>query len=402
MTRGRRVIRASLFLLTLWVGSVCADETENAFSPTRYQWYGFFTQGAFYAANNNYFGKNDRRVTFDFREVGIGGNYRVTPRQRVAGLLLSRDAGATDDDHVRVDHLLLDSQWGAQGDWHFSSQLGRVKIPLALLNETRDVATTRPSILLPQGIYFDNARKYLINSNGMYLHANHVGIGTSTTYTFGAATANGVNNPETEASFLGIDHPGHLQALTSYMLRVKYASLPSGLTALAQLSVSRNRYRAAASDYLTGGAITAPSLFLSLDKYWSPVGFRSEFFAARVRRSGFGPVIPDSANQMRSLYGELYYNGASASTFVRYDASYIDITDKHGTTLAAATGRPAYDFFARDITLGYRQYMFGTASVSFEYHYIDGTQWLTLADNPVAADHNRYWHILAAQFTINF
>lgn len=402
MSRWHRAVRASVALLSLWVSCVFADEKTDIFSPNRYQLYGFLTQGAFYARGNNYFGQNDGRLGFDFREVGLGGNYSLRPAHRVAGLLLSRNAGATDTGALRVDHLLLDSHWGAAGDWNFSSQLGKVKIPLALLNETRDVAATRPSILLPQGIYFDNARRYLINSQGVYAHASHVENGKSTTITLGVASPNGIDNPETEAAFLGLDHPGHLEAIPGYLFRVKYASIQSGLTALVQLSLVRTEYHPAEFDYLSGGELRIPTLHLSVEKYWSPIGFRSEFMGAKVKRSGFGPFIPDSANSMRSLYGELYYNGASTSLFVRYDASVIDISDRHGTTLAAATGRPNYDFFARDFTVGFRRDLFRRASLSFEYHYVDGTQWLTLADNPVAADHKRYWHILATQFTINF
>ena len=210
-----RDICAVLFSSLAWTTLASADDSLNDVTPSRYQGYGFLTQGAFYARNNHYFGRNNRRVTFDFREIGLGGNFSVSPRHRVAGLLLSRDAGKTDNNRIRVDHLLLDSKWGRLEDWEISSQLGRAKTPLGLFNETRDVAATRPSVLLPQSIYLDNARKLLINSDGLFLRAHQWTTDGDTMVLLGLASPTGVNNPETEARHLGMDHPGHLVAKPS-------------------------------------------------------------------------------------------------------------------------------------------------------------------------------------------
>jgi len=396
------LINVTLAVLGLSGGVAVADDSSGDFGPRRYQWYGFLTQGALYARGNNYFGQDNGHVSLDFREIGLGGNFSLTPKQRLAGLLLSRDAGATDDGNVRIDHLLLDSHWGSLANWQIRSQLGRVKIPLGFFNETRDVAASRPSILLPQSIYFDNARKFLINSDGVYLRANYLTEASDTVGTLGVAITNGVNNPETESHHLGRNHPGYLAPKPGGVLRVVHSRRSSGTTLLAQIGTNVSEYRPEAVDYLTDGRIDTRALWLGWDQNWNPISVRIEAFRANISRRGFGPVIPDSTNRVFGSYGEVGYDWQRAHLFLRYDVSYVDLDDRQGIKLSAATGRPAYDFFARDWAAGIRYNILSNASLSVDYHYIDGTGWLPISDNPVVSDRARYWHLLATQLTINF
>ena len=48
-----------------------------------------------------------------------------------------------------------------------------MKTPLGLYNDTRDVAFTRPSILLPQSIYFDRTRKLALAADGVHLYGEY-------------------------------------------------------------------------------------------------------------------------------------------------------------------------------------------------------------------------------------
>ncbi len=51
-------------------------------------------------------------------------------------------------------------------------RLGRIKTPLGLCNETRDVPFTRPSIFLPQAIYFDKVRNMLLSTDGIMVYGD--------------------------------------------------------------------------------------------------------------------------------------------------------------------------------------------------------------------------------------
>ena len=391
-----------LAILFLWASPLRAEETAALLGSHPYQWYGFVTQGAFYARNNNYFGQSNGKVSFDFRELGLGGNFNLTPRQRLAGLLLSRDAGETDNASIRIDHLLLDSQWATVNGWQLSSQLGRIKIPLGLLNETRDVAATRPSILLPQSLYFDNARRFLINAEGIKARAHLLTNESDTSVSVAVLVANGINNPETESYFLGTDHPGHLTAKPGAQIRLVHTRRATGTTLLAEYGINSARYLPSATDYLSAGRSDLSVYWLSLRQDWYPFEVRTEMLRINAHRRGFGPVIPDSTNYAFGWYGEANYTWRRTEAFLRYDVSYVDLDDKSGTALAKATNRPAYDFFARDWTTGVRYHVTSSVSVSMEYHYVDGTGWLPIADNKDPSERKRYWHLLATQLAVSF
>lgn len=60
-------------------------------------------------------------------------------------------------------------------DRRLGVRVGRVRLRLGLYNDTRDVAFTRPSILLPQSIYFDRTRELQISGDGILFYAEERG-----------------------------------------------------------------------------------------------------------------------------------------------------------------------------------------------------------------------------------
>ena len=72
---------------------------------------------------------------------------------------LSRTAGEGSPGNIRLDYGFIDYTFSNQENSQFGIRLGRMKNPLGFYNDTRDVPFTRPSILLPQSIYFDRTRK---------------------------------------------------------------------------------------------------------------------------------------------------------------------------------------------------------------------------------------------------
>ncbi len=125
--------------------------------------HGFLSQGIVFTSDNRLFGSSENG-SLDFREAGIHLSWRPGPDLQLAGRLLSRRAGASDDGDARVDYALID--WAAvSGTWgRAGGRLGCVKNPYGLYNKTRDVAFTRPSILLPQSIYFERTRNLAMAS----------------------------------------------------------------------------------------------------------------------------------------------------------------------------------------------------------------------------------------------
>lgn len=388
-----------LALFALWLaaaGSSSADEPQV---------HGFITQGWFKTDSNNYFGPSSRAAgSWEFDEFGINPSWKPNDHVRYSALFLMRQAGGTDNNSLRVDHAIADITLDRATNSTSGVLLGRIKTPFGFYGETRDVAETRPSILLPQSLYFDQARKYVINADGAQLYWNRWGDDSSNTHVaFEIAHQNGIDNPETETTFLGADFPGQLRQGPSYGLHVTH-DRNGGRTKFALFVTTTPKgveYTPAPVDVLQAGTMRIDSLWLSfhqeLGQRW---GITSELFLPRFKYSGFGPFIPDKTTYPQGYYVELQFRPAPKwETFVRRDIAYLDRSDKSGERLSAVSGRPAYSFFAKDSTVGARYHITPKLSLSAEWHSVDGTEWLPVQDNPNYSATSRYWNLFATQLS---
>ncbi|MBZ0096239.1 MAG: hypothetical protein K8H75_12830, partial [Sulfuricella sp.] len=171
--------------------------------------YGFVTQGYFKTNTNNFYGKS-QSGSFDFNEIGVGAGFVLNDTVSVGGLLLSRKAGNADNGSVRLDNLVFDVK-ALRGENSITGvRLGRNKIPFGFYNATRDMAMTRPTLLLPQSVYHDHSRNFLINADGLEAYHERWDDESYTRFALLYEKNNGIDNPQTEIYFMGMDWPGKL------------------------------------------------------------------------------------------------------------------------------------------------------------------------------------------------
>ena len=84
-----------------------------------------------------------------------------------------------------------------------------MKNPLGFYNDTRDVPFTRPSILLPQSIYFDRTRKLAIAADGVHLYGEYRSDYGDVSFQAGVVRPL-VRGDEAEAAVFGVLLAGHL------------------------------------------------------------------------------------------------------------------------------------------------------------------------------------------------
>ena len=352
---------------------------------------------------NEYFGNSTDGST-DFRELGLSVR-KEFEKGSFSAVLSSRKAGSTDNSQVTIDHLMGTLKLYSNENSSIGVSAGRLKIPFGLFNETRDVADTRPSILLPQSIYFDNARQYLTNADGAQFYRESWDGDNYTKWTLALQTTNGINQPDTEAYFLGINWPGHLSADLAHGIKF-YHSRNGGRNQYAVYVADNTiNYNPGMGDWLNAGTIKTKVVWLSTHHEFGEFGnygLTAEAFLPRVEYKGFGPVIPDKVSFPQGAYIQGEYRTKKWEHFLRYDVSYVDRQDKNGTVLAAATGRPAHAFFARDWTIGTRYHITSNLSVSAEYHKVNGTAWLPVVDNPIASNTSQYWNMFLTQISWSF
>ncbi len=134
------------------------------------QIHGFLSQGYIRTSSNRVFGHSEGDGSLDFIEAGVNASWTPLPQLQLAAQGLFRRAGAGHEHDFELDFGLIDYALLSTADRQLGFRLGRIKNPLGLYNDTRDVAFTRPSILLPESIYLDSLREQFVSSDGALVY----------------------------------------------------------------------------------------------------------------------------------------------------------------------------------------------------------------------------------------
>jgi len=223
--------------------------------------HGFLSQGYLKTNGNDFLLGHSRDGSFDLSDAALGANVQVTDKLRVGLQLLSRDFGAEGNHAVKLD-------WG-YGDYRLRDWLGvragKVRLPIGLHNETRDADVLRPMAFLPQGVYDDMTRDFIIAANGGGLYGD-VSLGQVGALEY-ALVAGSVNlDPETtlvkaninaindSGAALGLPPVSELrwQGSTSFAGRVLYTTPLTGLSLGASLAQTAGSF-----DLVTSGNVIA-------------------------------------------------------------------------------------------------------------------------------------------------
>lgn len=355
------------------------------------QVHGFFSLTLVNTSDNNFFGQSDDRISNNFSEVGLNSSWRLTPDVQVSAQLLSHRAGGTDDGGVRLDYGLLDWTAMSSEQGRGGVRLGRVKTAYGLYNKTRDVPFTRPSIILPQSIYFDRTRNLTVSADGAEIYLEHYDEAGSLSASF----ALGQPQTDTEAAtvaLVGLNPPGHLDAKLAPDFQAIYEGAGGtyrlGFTAL-HLDL---RYRPGYADRLGSGRFKLTPLIFSAQYNAENWSLTSEYASRRISVKDFGPYFYNGDAVGESYYLQGTYRLAPKwEALLRYDVYYADKNDRDGSDFAAATGLPGFTRYAKDWTVGVRFDVTPQFMLRAEAHRVDGTGFLAVQDNPDPRDLRRYW-----------
>ncbi|MBU0944210.1 MAG: hypothetical protein KJ804_16025 [Proteobacteria bacterium] len=128
---------------------------------------GFLSQGYIKSRHNNFLG-NSGSGSWQLNEFALTTNYMATDNLRFGFQLLSRDVGADGNNDILIDWAVADYHWQ---DW-FGLRLGKVKLPIGLYNQGRDIGFLRPMVFLPQSIYDENKRTLVVAALGTSIYGN--------------------------------------------------------------------------------------------------------------------------------------------------------------------------------------------------------------------------------------
>lgn len=366
--------------------------------PDTVQIHGFLSQALIHTSDNNFFGTTDDNISDDFRELGINGSWRIIPDLQIAMQVVWRDAGKTDEQGLRIDYGLADYRLYSSEDSLLGIKAGRVPTPLGLYNDTRDVASTRPGIFLPQSVYFDRNRNTALSGDGGYLY------GEQNTDWGDFSLHVGIIVPRTEDPDLQNQFAKNLQldGDTSWVSRLNY-EWRGGEVRLAITYAEFNGHFSPipASIKLNEGQLQYKPLIFSAQynaEKWSLTG---EYAFRGLRLNNFG-VFPDSDMTGQGYYLQGIYKITSfLQGMVRYDELIWDTDDRDGNKYAAQSGNPAYSRFAKDWTIGLRFKLIPGLLLSTEYHHINGTGTISQLENTVGST-KQHWDLYAVMLSYDF
>ncbi|BBL71440.1 OprO/OprP family phosphate-selective porin [Methylogaea oryzae] len=382
------------------------------------QVHGFLSQGYILTSGNQLFGDSRHGGSLDYTQLGVNGSWRLLPQLQISAQGLYRRAGVGHENDKRLDYGFLDYTPLSNDELTLGVRLGRVKLPIGLYNATRDVPFTKPTILLPQSIYFERTRDLALSADGGMFYGEHRADWGNISADFGVFSL-GVDSAESNLAVFGRNRvtgqswPGSLQSKPSYISRLMYehtdedgGNLRLGITSIwlnayfdpklpaAQRLVGRTRYD------LEKGDFTFQPWYFSAQytaENWSLTG---EYAFRQLHFQGFGSPM-DRRVDGESWYLQGTYRLAPQwQAVARYDVYYANRDDRGGNAVAAT--QPTYTQYAKDWTVGLRYDITPKLMLQTEYHRVNGTGWLPPLDNPDPRKTQNNWDIFAVLLSYRF
>ena len=373
------------------------------------QWHGFFGQSLLRSTENNLFGNSKQRGSFDYTELGANASWRVTPDWQVSAQLLGRRAGASDPGKVRLDYAFVSYTPWASEEGRLAVIVGKSKLPYGLYNDTRDTPSARPSILLPQSIYLDRLRDSYQSGPGLHLQAEQaIGPG-SLSFRFANFKWVDAGGRNAILGLLGSSANGDFAGKQSWTGQLLYQSSNEKFRAGVTEARIRLRYQPAVGDaplFGNGQVEFAPRVWSAQwqEERWSITG---EYLTRRIKYDSFSPQVDNNIPGVSYYLQGIWRLTPGWDLLLRRDIYVMDSNDRSGerfasTAMAKARGLSAWSRYAKDWTLGLRHQFAPGWQLAGEWHHIEGTGWMPLADNPDPRQTGKDWNLLMAQLSYQF
>lgn len=374
--------------------------TNAMASEQDFQLHGFISQGLI-DVNGSNFVNDEGDLSAELTELGLNGSYQLNSTLRLAGQVVYLDGGNRYNDGVRVDYALLDWSVYTNRNWQINLYLGRYKNNHWLYSSTRDVPFTRPSIILPQSVYFDGFRDIAVGADGLSVKVSH--SSDSLGY-FDFNLSTGVSPISDEQTKIILSDSAHGDMKHTYDLQASFYWQPflsPWRFGLALLDSDFEYNAAEQGDMFIDANITLRRYFANVLYEGENWEFSSEIFQERFI---FDDFYYDGFTQntiSQGMYVQSQYKvNNELNLLLRYERFYANKDDKNGHDLEDSSQGlvPSYFAYQHDITTGFSYDLAENFRVQFEYHYIKGTARLTpvVLPNPHIND-SKNWQLWAVQ-----
>ena len=359
---------------------------------------GFVAQGIIQAKKSN-FVTDDGDVSLKLTEVGVNSAYRINSTFRVAGQAVYLEGGNRYPDGFRVDYLFLEWQLFNSPYWRIKTQIGRNKNYHWLYSSTRDVPHTRPTIVLPQSLYFDILRDVALGVDGIALIAQtHNKLGE---WDLNFSYGNSRISAEQKKNLVGPNATGKLKhdfdTQFSLYWRPKLTNFQFGFALLdADFSYQRGD-----NDTLFSGDETSQRLmfnFLYQGQHWEIASevMRERTIGENILFSGFYSDITAEGGYLQARH----FLSNQLTVLARLDIYDRDRQNRDGQNIETLSqgSVPGYFGLMDQATLGITWKLTKNTQLQAEYHRVKGTGRLAPIFTPdTILNNNKYWDMWAMQ-----
>lgn len=376
--------------------------------------HGYISQGYMKSDDNNFLA-NTEDGTFEFTELGFNVS-REFEKIRIALQVLSRDLGEFGNNEVKLDWAL--------GEYYFKDYLGlrigKIKMPMGLYNQGRDVDMLRVPVLLPSSIYDEGSRDIYNTVQGAELYGiyNLSFIGELDYEIFYGSTDVNVDSiyirGKEEAVAQGV--PGSTATINSVDAEYTTGGALRISPFLEGLRLGFSYYLAEAdlestitSEFLPGGSASLDmhlkfkTMVSSIEYTWNNLTLAAEYCLNKISSTsalvGIGP-LPDTTTKTLGWYIQANYRFTEKfSMGIYYSEFYPEKRDKDGDD-QVAIGNPDFYAWQKEIVPTIRFDLSDHFVVKGEVHFVDGAAQVYAYNNPDAREED--WTLYALKATFSF
>ena len=353
--------------------------------------HGFINQGAIHTSDYNFFGDSDDSVSFDFSAITLGSYYKLTNTVDISAQVIHRRAGVTSSDGVQLDYGFVQLHPYRGGENDIKLKFGRIQNPLGLYNESRDIASTNPSILLPQSAYYDSLYTLFHSSDSANVSWSNYSKGhiTSVSLNVGKPLLN--DHAEGILTFDVTEGQTENEQIIIGKLQVES---PSKGTTFALSGFNFEFETQHPVLFPTGSDVSVNAWFLSAQKDFGKSELTAEYGRFMFKYYDFNRSIGRFNPNTEFYYAQyLYRLNEKLSVLGRYDALFTERSDRSGRETATLFRSQRVNYFAKDITIGVRYKPFDNWILSAEHHRIKGFAWSPHANTEPRPNDDGHWVI---------
>lgn len=381
-------------LLALWLSPASAADID---------WNGFIAQGLIKAPGSG-FVNSSGDTSAELTELGLNSRLRVAPAWHISGQLVYLDGGNRYPSGLRLDYLFLDWYFHNSADLQANLYLGRIKNQHWLYSSTRDVPFTRPSIVLPQSVYFDAFRDIAVGSDGVALQARHYNSLGDFTFNWSIGTTP-VSTQQSEL-LLGNAISGKLKMDFDHQASLYWQPDLSRFSFGMVLLDSKFSYRASETEPFFASDFSVSRVMLNMRYQLEKWEFSSEIQQERLQVDGFfSPVFRQDQLGQGGYIMAQYRQSPQLRWFAMLDYSVANKDDRRGQQLSENSGGtvPAYFGYQQSVAGGLSYDISRSLRLSAEIHWVEGAGRLSPVILPdVVTNRHKYWQLYALQLTYRF